>query len=113
MKVKANDNVLVISGKNRGKTGKVMRTLSNANKVVVEKVNMRTKHIKKTQTAPGSKITFEAPFNVSNVMVICPSCKKMTRVGYIKLESGKKQRSCKKCSESLDKILTSSRKSAK
>lgn len=106
MKVKLNDNVLVITGKNRGKTGKVIRTITKDNKVVVEKLNMRTKHIKKSQTKPGSKITFEAPMNVSNVMLVCPQCKKRTRVGYIKLESGKKQRVCKKCKESLDKIVT-------
>lgn len=104
MKIKVNDNVLVITGKDRGKSGKVIKTLSKDEKVVVEKVNMRTKHIKKSQTRPGSKITFEAPMNVSNVMAVCPSCKKSTRVGYKKLESGKKQRICKKCNESLDKI---------
>jgi large subunit ribosomal protein L24 len=105
MKIKLNDNVVVISGKDRGKTGKVIRTLAKEAKVVVEKLNMRTKHIKKTQTRPGSKITFEAPMNVSKVMVICPNCKKATRVGYKKLESGKKQRICKKCGESLDKTI--------
>ena len=103
MKVKMNDNVLVIAGKDRGKSGKVMRTMAKDEKIVVEKLNMRTKHIRKTQTKPGSKIEFEVPMPVSNVMVICPNCKKTTRVGYTKLESGKKQRVCKKCSESLDK----------
>lgn len=106
MKVKTNDNVLVITGKDRGKTGKVMRVLTGEEKVVVEKLNMRTKHIRKTQTRAGSKITFEAPMPVSNVMVVCPQCKKRTRVGYTKLESGKKQRICKKCNESLDKITS-------
>jgi large subunit ribosomal protein L24 len=103
MKVKMNDNVLVIAGKDRGKSGKIMRTLAKDEKVVVEKLNLRTKHIKKSQTKPGSKIQFEVPMSVSNIMVICPNCKKTTRVGYTKLESGKKQRICKKCSESLDK----------
>lgn len=106
MKVKTNDNVLVITGKDRNKTGKVTRVLKKADKVVVEKVNMRTKHIKKTQTAPGSKIQFEAAMPASNVMVVCPNCKKATRVGYKKLESGKKQRMCKKCGEALDKSST-------
>ena len=104
MKIKLNDNVLVIAGKDRGKKGKIMRTLVKDEKVVVEKLNMRTKHIKKSQTRPGSKITMEAPMQISNVMVICPNCKKATRVGYSKLESGKKQRICKKCKESLDKV---------
>lgn len=101
-----NDNVLVITGKDRGKTGKVIKSIPKDEKVVVEKVNMRTKHVKKTQTRPGSKITFEAPMDVSNVMIICPNCKKRTRVGYKKLETGKKQRICKKCNESLDKITS-------
>ncbi|MCD6109175.1 50S ribosomal protein L24 [bacterium] len=106
MKVKTSDKVLVITGKDRNKTGKITRVINKLNKVVVEKVNMRTKHIKKTQTAPGSKIQFEAAINASNVQVICPNCQKATRVGYKKLESGKKQRMCKKCGESLDKIST-------
>lgn len=106
MKVKMNDNVLVIAGKDRNKTGKVTRVLQKSNKVVVEKVNMRTKHIRKTQTEPGSKIQFEGAIPSSNVMVICPHCKKATRVGYKKLESGKKQRICKKCNETLDKSST-------
>ena len=104
MKIKMNDNVIVVSGKDRGKSGKVTRILTKEGKIVVEKLNMRTKHIKKTQTRPGEKITFEAPLDVSNIMVICPNCKKRTRVGYTKLETGKKQRICKKCKESLDKI---------
>lgn len=106
MKVKLNDKVLVIAGKDRNKTGKVTRVLNKTDKVVVEKVNMRTKHIRKTQTSPGSKIRFEGAMPASNVMVVCPNCKKTTRVGYKKLESGKKQRMCKKCGESLDKSST-------
>lgn len=104
MKIKTNDNVLVISGKDRGKSGKVTKSIPKSQKIVVEKVNMRTKHIKKTQTKPGSKIIFEAPLDVSNVMIICPNCKKRTRVEYNILESGKKHRVCKKCNESLDKV---------
>ena len=104
MKIKVNDNVLVIAGKDKGKTGKVTRTIARDEKIVVEKVNMRTKHIKKSQTKPGSKVTFEAPMQVSNVMIVCPQCKKRTRVGYIKLEDNKKQRVCKKCKETLDSV---------
>jgi len=106
MKVKTGDKVLVITGKDRNKTGKVTRVLNKAKKIVVEKLNMRTKHIKKTQTSPGSKIQFEAAMSASNVEVICPNCQKATRVGYKMLESGKKQRVCKKCGESLDKVST-------
>lgn len=102
MKVKINDKVLVLSGKDRGKTGKVLRILSKNNKVVVEKVFMRTKHIKKRQGQAGQIIHFEAPINASNVAVICPQCEKKTRVSYLRLESGKKYRVCKKCNQSLD-----------
>jgi large subunit ribosomal protein L24 len=108
MKIKLNDNVLVIAGKSRGKSGKILRTYDK--KVVVEKINLITKHIKKTQSKPGSKIQYEGPVDVSNVMVICPNCKKAVRVGYIKLETGKKQRVCKKCKESLDKEVAKAKK---
>jgi large subunit ribosomal protein L24 len=103
MKIKEGDNVLVTAGKDKGKKGKVMRLLRKQDKIVVEKVNIRTKHIKKTSNKPGEIIKFEAPIHVSNAMVVCSNCNKNTRVGYIKLESGKKQRVCKKCTQSLDK----------
>ena len=82
MKVKVKDKVLVIAGKYKGKTGNVMRVFKKTNRVTVEKVNIRTKHIKKTATHAGQIVKYEAPFNVSNVMVICPNCNKATRVAY-------------------------------
>lgn len=103
MKIKLNDKVAVITGKDKGKTGNVMRVLSKQNSVVVEKINLKTKHIKKTTQKAGEKIQFEGPVNVSNVMLICPNCSKKTRVGYNKLENKKKQRICKKCKETVDK----------
>ncbi len=111
MKVKTGDKILVTAGKNRNATGKVMRTFQKRERVVVEKVNMQKKHIKKTTSRPGEIITYEAPIHVSNVKVICPQCNKPTRVGYIILENKKKQRVCKKCQESLDKITTPRKKS--
>ena len=105
MKVKLNDQVEVITGKDKGKKGKVTRIYRNKNQIVVEKVNIRTKHIKKTNEKKGERIQFEAPLNASNVMIICPNCSKKTRVEYKKIESGKKQRICKKCKENLDKDL--------
>lgn len=101
MKVKVNDKVLVISGKEKGKTGRVMRVITKSARIVVEKLNMRTKHIKKSAQRAGEKIHFEAPFHSSNVMIICPSCQKSTRAGYKTLENGKKERICKKCNQSL------------
>lgn len=102
MKIKNNDNVLVTAGKDRGKTGKVIRINSKKSNVVVEKVNIRTKHIRKTANNAGERVKFEAPINVSNVMLICPSCSKATRVGYQVPKEGKKVRTCKKCSASVD-----------
>jgi len=114
MKIKLNDKVLVIAGKDKGKKGKVIRLSAKNEKVVVEKMNMRTKHIKKSSAGAGEKITFEAPMNSSNVMVICPGCSKPTRVAYKMLQNGKKERACKKCKESLDRaILESSAGKAK
>lgn len=103
MNIRLDDNVLVIAGKNRGKSGKVTRVLPKHNKVVVEKINIRTKHIKKKPGVPGQRIRFEAPIHVSNVQIICPNCEKKTRISMLILKTGSKQRICKKCSQSLDK----------
>ena len=104
MKLKTDDNIVVIAGKDKGKTGKIVRILSKQNKVVVEKINLRTKHIKKTNEKAGEKIQFEAPIHASNVMLIDPDTKKRTRIGYKKLENGKKERIAKKSQQVLDKI---------
>ena len=113
MKIHVGDNVLVTTGKDRKKTGKVIRANAKLGKIVVEKVNMRTRHIKKKMGQAGQKIVYEAPFNASNVMVICPHCKKTTRVSYIRLKTGKRQRVCKKCSQSLDQELTERKQTKK
>lgn len=102
MKIKVKDKVLVIAGKFKGKTGVVMRVFEKQGKVTVEKVNIRTRHIKKTATQAGQRLQYEAPFAVSNVKLICPSCSKATRVAYKYSEKGKKYRVCKKCSESVE-----------
>ncbi|MEK7085962.1 MAG: 50S ribosomal protein L24 [Patescibacteria group bacterium] len=104
MKVQLNDQVAIIAGKDKGKKGKIMKVLRKQDAVVVEKINIRTKHINKKENKPGERIKFEAPVHVSNVMLICPHCGKLTRVGYKKLTKGKKQRICKKCKEGVDKI---------
>lgn len=102
MKIKLDDNVVIIAGKDKGKTGKIIKLLPKQNKVVVEKANIRTKHIKKSSERPGEIVKYEAPFNASNVMVICPQTKKRTRVGYKKVEGGKKMRIAKTSKETLD-----------
>ena len=105
MKVKAKDKVMVLAGKYKGKIGAVMRIFKKTNRVTVEKVNIRTKHIKKTSARRGQIIKYEAPFDASNVMVICPNCNKPTRVGYNIPEKNKKYRVCKKCGESLEQAI--------
>lgn len=103
MKLKLNDTVQVIAGKDKGKKGKIIKIDSKKNKIVVEKVNLLTKHTKKTNEKRGEKIKFEAPIDASNAMIFCPQCNKRVRVGYKKLKNGKKERICKKCKEALDK----------
>jgi len=103
MKLKLNDTVQVISGKDKGKKGKVIKLDRKSNKVAVEKLNMRTKHVRKTKERAGEIIHFEAYMNSSNVVMVCPSCGKLTRIASKVLASGEKQRICKKCGESLEK----------
>jgi large subunit ribosomal protein L24 len=104
MKIKINDQVLVISGKNKKKTGKVIKTISKKNLIVVEGINLLTKHIKKTQQKAGKKIQFEGAIHVSNVKIICPETKKPSRVGYI-VQGNKKIRIAKISKEPLDKKI--------
>lgn len=111
MKIKVNDNVLVAAGKDKGKTGKVLKIVSKKDQIVVEKVNIRTKHVRKSTNHPGEKVRYEAGINVSNVMLVCPQCKKATRVGYQVPKEGKKVRVCKKCSATVDQSF--SKKQAK
>lgn len=103
MNVKINDNVLVIAGKDKGKQGKVLATSPKANTVIVEGVRVQKKHEKARKANDTSKIVEEAgPISASNVMVVCPTCGKATRVKHLFLD-GKKVRACKKCGASLDK----------
>ena len=103
MKVKVNDNVLVLTGKYKGKQGKVLKTYPTDGKVVVEGVNLVHKHEKARKANETSRIvTEEAPIDVSNVEVVCDKCGKATRVAHTVID-GKKVRVCKKCGASLDK----------
>lgn len=100
MKIVKNDNVLILSGNNKGKTGKVLKVLPKKNRVIVEGVNFIKKHARPTQKNPqGGIIEKEASIHVSNVMVICPKCNTPTRVGKKILDNGKKIRVCKNCGE--------------
>lgn len=102
MKIKKDDTVLVICGKDRGKTGKVEKVLSKKNKIVVSGVNKLKKHVRPSSKNPqGGIIQFNAPFDISNVMLLCSRCDRPTRVGYKILKDGTKQRICKKCKEAI------------
>ena len=107
MRIRKGDTVKVITGKDAGKTGEVLRALPGPRKVVVEKVAIAKKAQRPTQANPqGGFIEFEAPISVSNVMLVCPSCNTPTRVG-IKRPVGedgkpKRMRYCKRCGANID-----------
>ena len=104
MKVRKNDKVIVITGKDKGKSGKVLRVHPKLGKVVVEGVNIVTKHVRpRNSNEKGQKAFFPAKLDVSKVMVLCPKCGKATRVGYRKTESAKQknERICKKCHQAF------------
>lgn len=104
MNIKKGDTVRVLSGKDKGKEGQVVRSLPSKQRVVVEKVNMVKKAMRPTQQNPqGGIMSVEAPIHVSNVMVICPECKQPTRVSHRVNVAGKKVRVCKKCGKDIDK----------
>lgn len=102
MKVKKNDTVLVLTGKDNGKTGKVLRAMPAENRIVVDGINVQKKHKKARSAQDTSGIIEQAgPIDASNVLVVCPVCGKATRVGHA-IVDGKKVRVCKKCEKSLD-----------
>ena len=101
--VRRGDTVLVISGKNRGKKGKVLRVLPAAGRVVVEGVNIVKRHQRPTrQVMQGGIIEKEAPIHISNVMLVCPRCNQPTRVARRQLEDGRRLRACKRCGEVVE-----------
>ena len=102
--VKKDDNVVVITGKDKGKKGKIMVADPKKGRVIVSGVNMITRHQKaKSQTEPGGIIHKEGAIDSSNVMLYCSKCDKGVRTAVKVLENGSKVRVCKKCGEVLDK----------
>jgi len=92
-RIKKNDIVVIMAGKNKGKEGKVLQVFPELGRVVVEGVNVMTKHLKPgKKSEKGQKITFEAPFHISNVMLKCPQSGKPTRVRVKSLADGKRVR---------------------
>ncbi|TYO95721.1 LSU ribosomal protein L24P [Geothermobacter ehrlichii] len=102
--VKKDDTVMVLAGKEKGKTGKVLRVLRDSDRVIVENLNMVKRHTRPSQAnQEGGIIEKEAPIAISNVMLVCGACNKATRTGYRFLDDGSKVRFCKKCNEIVDK----------
>ena len=98
MHVKTNDIVVVLSGRDKGKQGKVMRADPKAGKVIVEGVSVAKRHKKpRKQGEPGGIITMETPIYASKVMRVCPKCDKPTKPAHVVADDGKKVRVCKKC----------------
>ena len=105
MTVKTGDTVVVLAGKDKGKTGKVTAVSADQGRVIVENINVVSKHQKpRSQEDKGGIIKKSAPIDASNVQVICPACGKATRVAHSEVD-GKKVRTCKKCNASLDKAF--------
>jgi len=101
MKIRKGDTVLIISGKYRGKKGKVLGTFPKEKKILVEGVNLVKKHQKPRRTGEkGQIVELPKPIDVSNTKLICPKCQKAVRVGY-KITEGKKYRICKKCGQEI------------
>jgi large subunit ribosomal protein L24 len=108
VKIKKGDTVEVISGKleDKGKRGEVINVLTENRRLVVQGINVRTKHKKQVQTQTGrqfnpGRIQFEAPLDLSNVMLVCPKCSKKTRVSIQRDDSGS-HRICKQCQAAID-----------
>ncbi|MDF1580427.1 MAG: 50S ribosomal protein L24 [Desulfuromonadales bacterium] len=102
--VKKDDMVMIIAGKDKGKTGRVLKVIPEKERVMVENLNVVKRHTRPTQSNnEGGIIEKEAPLAVSNVQLVCPACNKPTRTGVRILDDGGKVRFCKKCNEIVDK----------
>ncbi|MBM3151413.1 MAG: 50S ribosomal protein L24 [Chloroflexi bacterium] len=108
VKIRKGDTVEIISGRldDKGKRGEVIRVLPDENRIVVQGINLRTKHQRQVQTQRGrtvnpGRIRFEAPLDISNVMLVCPKCSKPSRIGVQRDESGA-HRVCKHCQALFD-----------
>ncbi len=103
-KIKKDDKVKVIAGKDKGKIGKVLKVHRKKNRVIIENLNMVKRHSRPSaQNKQGGIVDIEAPINLANVMLMCSKCMTPTRIKIQRLEDGKKVRACSKCSEIIDK----------
>jgi large subunit ribosomal protein L24 len=103
--IRRNDNVIVTTGKDRGKKGRVLRVQPDKNRVVVEGVNFIGRHTRPnpSKNIKGGIVKREAPLNASNVQIVCPECSTPTRIGHRILGDGRKVRICRKCEGVVDK----------
>lgn len=100
MKIRKNDTVAVIAGKDRGKRGRVLQVLTTEGRLLVEAVNYKSRHRRPTRDNPkGGIAQVEGALAIANVMLVCPRCSKPTRAGFSFLADGTKQRICRKCKE--------------
>jgi large subunit ribosomal protein L24 len=114
--IRAGDTVLVIAGRDRGKRGQVARTLPSTGKIVVSGINLRKKHTRSgsartrsgatSQVIQGGIVDFEAPLAYSNVMLVCPSCDKPTRIRHTVLPDGERGRVCSNCGEVTEQVTS-------
>lgn len=110
MKLRLNDTVKVIAGKDKGQTGKIEKIIPKSNMVVVAGVNQYKKHLKqKDQNKPGGIIDITKPLNISKVALVCPQCKESSRIGF-EGEKKKKIRICKKCQKPIDTATVTKKK---
>ncbi len=101
MKIKKGDTIFVISGREKGKKGKIVQTFIKKNRVTVENINLRKKNVRaKKSGEKGQIVEFPASINASNVMLVCPKCSMATKIGY-QIIDNKKKRICKKCKKDI------------
>jgi len=102
-RLRKDDTVMVIAGRERGKTGKVLRVLPKKDRVLIERVNLVKRHTKpRGVQQPGGIVEREASIHMSNVLPICGRCNKPTRVGHRRLDDGHSVRVCRRCNEQID-----------
>ena len=108
-KIRVNDIVLVTSGKDKGQKGKVEKVLSGGQEVLIENINMYKKHVKGSQGQKGGIYDIPKPLSIAKVSLICPLCKKPTRVGFSVLKN-EKVRVCRKCGKEIRQVSSKSKK---
>ena len=101
-RLKKGDTVKVIAGKEKGKTGKILSTIPDRERVIVEKINLIKRHKKADAKGKGGIVEKEGSIHISNVMYLCNKCGAGVRIGYKIMDEGRKTRVCTKCQETLD-----------